>query len=155
MTLMTKRVVGTIPKTPVIPTQVVLESQKTYDPSQWQDGLFDELDNIGEDVAFEIAMPSEIPVIAGNAGNNALAVIVDESGANEICSCKGGADVSKPIESGNPVQIEKGLKYHFQSCSDGTTASELVAVDAPIRVSVNNGDRTETNRVRATFSVSQ
>ncbi|MEO0336540.1 MAG: hypothetical protein AAF202_09100 [Pseudomonadota bacterium] len=139
----------------VLPAQIVLQAQKSYGPSQWEDGVFDENLDLERDVSFQITLPEEVPVIAGNAGNHSLTVVVDEDGANVVCSYKGGADVSKPIRSGNPTQIEKGQKYHFQSCSDGTSASETVTVDAMIRVIVNNGDSTETTRVEASFSVTE
>ena len=140
---------------PALPTSIVLVAEKSYGPSRWADGVFDEAEDLGRDVLFQVVVPEQVPIVAGNAGNHALTIVFDEDGANIVCSYKGGADVSKPIRSGNPVQIEKGMKYVFQSCSNGTDANSLVSVDATIRVIVNNGDSTETTRAQANFDISE
>jgi len=136
-----------------LPAKITLQAQKSYRPSAWQDGIYSDIEDLKRDVQLKIALPASIEVISGNAGNHQLDVTIDEDLANVVCAYKGGADVSKPLKSSNSGQILKGQKYLFKSCSQGSVAGDLVTMDSRLRVSVKNGDSTETTVVRAAFAV--
>jgi len=70
--------------------------------------------------AVSFTIPGQIPIIMGNAGNQ-QATLVFRNGSSPAVTCtyKGGASASHPT---TPVETIKGLKYQFQSCSDGSQA---------------------------------
>ena len=73
----------------------------------------------------------------GNAGNNSTTFTFDPPGGSTVtCNYKGGADVSNPV--GNPGQIAKGMRYVFDTCSDGTLAGATFSAEA-VTLRVNNG----------------
>jgi|GEM_PF-5307668 len=109
---------------------LVLEASKTYSPSTW----FHDERNLDRPVAF--AVPAELPVTVGNAGNHTATLRFRRGGDIATCEYRGGADQAHP--SGD-VQIEKGLRYLLRSCSDGSDAGDTVTTDY-VRLSVGNGD---------------
>lgn len=115
-----------------------LTSTKTYGPSTWYHGV------IYLPYELDVVVPAEVNVISGNAGNHMLSIFIDDV----VCSYKGGSSQSKPIQGGNPTQIELGLKYHLQSCDDGSIAGDLIAASNKIQMEVHNGDTTQDTVVQ-------
>ncbi len=86
-------------------------------------------------VSFEI--PKEIPLILGNAGNQTATLSFRRSsGALVTCQYAGGAAVAHPT---SPLEIARGRKYGFTSCSDGSVAGATAAA-TQFTLSVVGGD---------------
>lgn len=132
----------------IVPTEIFLHAQKSYNPSQWRDGLFKIQDEIGAVEWLNIQIPNEIPVTSGNAGNHRVTLFVDFQGSPLECYYKGGADINKPLQSGDSAQIEMGKKYLFDQCTDGSEPGDLVKVERNMLLTINNGDSTQTTAIK-------
>lgn len=139
----------------ILPEEVLLEASKSYGPSQWQDDVYDLGEEGLSNVDLQLILPEEVAVLSGNSGNHWVTLIIDEGEGSELrCKYRGGADVSKPLRSGNQSQIEKGQRYRFESCDDKSlSGGDPVSVASALRLTVNNGDSTETTTVIAVLDV--
>ncbi len=120
-----------------------LSASKTYGPSTWFDGEA----CICEPTTF--LLPAELPVSDGNSGNHWTDVIFEEGGEEILCRYRGGADQAHPS---SPNQIEKGLRYVFDFCTDGRVAGDAFTTQY-LRVYLANGDSyLDRTEVRAAFA---
>ncbi len=137
----------------VVPSQILLHAQKSYNPSRWRDGSYVIKEEIGNLEFLKVSIPNEIPVTSGNAGNHRVTLFIDFQGSSLECYYKGGADINKPLQSGNSIQIEKGKRYLFEECTDGSEPGELIKVYRNFLLTINNGDSTKTTVIRAPIQV--
>jgi hypothetical protein len=112
-----------------------LVASKSYSPPVYQNA-----DTSLMHIA-RFAIPNEINVISGNAGNHtATFTFVDNSflgsGASITVTYKGGASTGNPT---SPAEILKGKKYIFQSSSNGMQAGDSVYATG-FHLKINNGD---------------
>ncbi|WP_394826034.1 hypothetical protein [Pendulispora albinea] len=111
-----------------------LEASVTHSPYSRTDGK----SQLEHPIPFDV--PSEIPVISGNAGNHWARLSFAKAGARAVrCYYRGGADVCFPS---TPEQIEKGKRYVFEYCDNGLSAGARAEADRfELRVT-KSGDRT-------------
>jgi hypothetical protein len=108
---------GPAPDMPCVP--VVLVASKSYEPaSTWDMDLHDFSPH-----QITFAVPSELEVTAGNAGNHCSFLDIEQAGALTRCAYKGGAATAHP--NPNSQQYQLGLKCHIIECRVG--ASPLFA----------------------------
>jgi hypothetical protein len=88
---------------------VTLEATRVYSPTRATDG------SQTFTPAFSFAIPSEIPVVAGNAGNKKVVLTVDLGGTRLRCRYRGGSPKAHPT---SPQDIAAGTRYLFEGCSD-------------------------------------
>lgn len=90
------------------------------------------------DRIIQFAIPTEIPVTKGNAGNHLSKFYFTDPADNTEVACiyKGGANKPHPKDQ---VQIEKGLHYVFHECDNGMLAGE-VAESNHFRIAIMNGN---------------
>lgn len=85
-----------------------LEATRTYSPSRWTDGV------ATFSPAFDFAIPSELPVVAGNSGNKwASLTFRTGSGTTVVCRYRGGSTQAHPT---SPAQLALAARYVFSSC---------------------------------------
>ncbi len=137
----------------VVPSQILLHAQKSYNPSRWRDGSYVIKNEIGNLEFLKVSLPTEIPVTSGNAGNHRVTLFIDFQGGSLECYYKGGADINKPLQSGNSSQIEKGKKYLFEECSDGSEPGDLIKAQKNFLLTINNGDSSKTTSIRMPIQV--
>ena len=111
---------------------LTLEATKTYDPSAWRH------DERTLTTPIRFALPGELPVVIGNAGNHEATLRYRLGPAGELVTCryKGGSDQAHPV---GEVQISKGLRYLLAGCSNGTQAGATVEADY-LKLAIGNGD---------------
>jgi hypothetical protein len=91
--------------------------------------------SLSEPIFFHI--PDEIPVIAGNAGNGVVRfTYVDASGTPVECIYRGGSDETSPT---SPLEVAKGFRYVFESCSNGLVAGDRDQ-GSDFRLHIESGD---------------
>lgn len=89
----------------------------------------------GAPVAFNI--PDHLPVTSGNAGNGEATLgFVNPIGVAVTCTYRGGASVLHPTEE---LDRMKGLRYVFESCSNGQEANDP-AEGSSFTLTVVSGD---------------
>lgn len=116
------------------PQSIALTAQKDYSPTRWTDA----------DVSFPspvtFALPPEIAVTSGNAGNHyAILTLHTAGGCQTMCKYRGGANQSHPHSA---AQIAAGLKYEFDFCTGQGMPlhpGSLVEVDR-VQLHIDNGD---------------
>lgn len=101
-----------LPAAPTPPTgcanrQVTVEASRTYCPPHSTDG------SVTFNPAMRFALPSQIPVVDGNAANK-QATLVIKRGTQEItCKYKGGAKTAHPKSAS---ELAKASSYKFEKC---------------------------------------
>ncbi len=89
------------------PRSVVLEATRTYAPTHWTDG------HAAFAPAFDFAIPTELPVVAGNAGNHWASLTFDVGTRTIACRYRGGSSQAHPS---SPAQRALAARYVFSSC---------------------------------------
>lgn len=116
---------------------ILLEASKSYNPIQYQDGVY----NLSNSKFTKI--PNYITVISGNAGNWTAELHFDSL----ICIYKGGSSMTNPLYTSNLVEINNGKKYLFSYCKNATSSNtgnivgDIVEVSSNITLAIKNGDR--------------
>lgn len=113
---------------------VSLTAEKDYSPTRWTDA----------DASFPtpvtFALPPEIAVTAGNAGNHyTILTLHTTGGCQTMCKYRGGANQSHPHTA---AQLAAGLKYQFAFCTGQGMPlhpGSLVEVDR-VELHIDNGD---------------
>lgn len=93
---------------------------------------------------FNFALPGRIPVSYGNAGDGVVQITFDHALGTEICTYRGGSNVSHPTSL---LEIARGLEYVLEGCSGSSEAGDLLDVTS-LTVSIT-GD-TDAERVGVT-----
>lgn len=110
---------------------LVLQAMKTYAPVSWKDGET----TPPSPVQFKI--PTEIPVLLGNGGNQTVELRFRTPESAEIaCTYRGGSEVSHP---GDAYEKARGHRYHFETCDNGLHADQA-ATGVWFRLHINDGD---------------
>ena len=109
---------------------VVLVASKTYNPSAWADAT----QTLSP--ALRFALPAEVPVTSGNAGNHWITFTFSLNGTAFTCRYNGGASQAHP---NSPSQIALGLKYKLGTCTNGAVAGDVLQADL-VKLHVDNGD---------------
>ncbi|MEL6544218.1 MAG: hypothetical protein AAFQ82_06300, partial [Myxococcota bacterium] len=120
---------------------VELNARKSYRPSRWLDG------EACLCRPTEVTLPLELTVTSGNAGNHWADVFFEDGDTEVLCRYRGGSDQSHPD---SPEQVQKGTRYLFDFCTDGTQPGDVVTTQF-LRVFVANGDSRAQTSVRAQF----
>ncbi len=129
---------------------LLLEAIKYYGPSVNEDG------NLVVDPPLTVAIPAQLEVLVGNAGDHKALLRLDRGEMPSIhCYYYGGSDQSKPEFPSE--QFDKGLVYNLQNCDEGLTAGAAVTVDH-LHLRVDNGhsewpERTPQTKILATLPV--
>jgi len=133
-----------------IPESILLQAEKSYRPSRWEDGIYE------PEVTLLVRVPEFIEVTHGNAGNHRLRIYFD----SVKCFYKGGSSVSRPLQNpSNTHQISLGKKYHYEKCMDAEDNPvallplEFAEISTLLRMRIDNGDSTETTVVIHDFEV--
>jgi hypothetical protein len=125
---------------------LVVEGSRSYCPPGRDDGM------VTPAYPGSFAIPAELPVIGGNAGNGYAALAFRRPAAStEIrCRYRGGASRAHPT---SPADVARGLRYHLQSCTDGGRAGDVVQADR-VSLRIESGDsRRGATRVRVQVDV--
>ncbi|GMU62385.1 MAG: hypothetical protein AMXMBFR34_41480 [Myxococcaceae bacterium] len=116
------------------PRTATLQASREYCPSRWNNA------DVSFATPFTFALPAEIPVTAGNAGNHwAELTLHTTSGCETKCKYRGGSNYSHPQSQ---AERAKGARYEFEFCTgqgQGLAAGSLVQVDR-VELQVVNGD---------------
>jgi hypothetical protein len=116
-----------------VPDGILLTASRHYGPPSW------DVAEEGVDHPFTFELPSEIPVVSGNAGKGWLLFShrSDASDPFTYCLYRGGASVWHPV---TPAGIAAGEKYEFVACTDGAIPGDDVVADY-FKIHVLNGDQ--------------
>ena len=107
-----------------------IHAGRTYEPSQALDGERRFL------TPMRFAVPDELRVVAGNAGNHKAEFAWRLGNTTTTCTYRGGASKSHPSTL---EDLGAGAVYKFERCTDGSAAGALVTADS-IRAHVQSGD---------------
>lgn len=111
-----------------------LQATKTYSPSRWTDA------DVTFATPFTFALPTEIPVTAGNSGNHWVTMTLYLSGGCETkCRYRGGSSQAHPQGA---TQLGLATRYVFDFCTGrgmGLAAGSAVQVDR-VKLHLDNGD---------------
>jgi subtilase family serine protease len=107
-----------------------LIATKTYNPSTFYDA--DQL----LDPPFSFALPTSIPVIAGNSGNHWITLTYYLGCTSFSCRYNGGSSQAHP---NSPAELAKATKYNFGSCTSGAVAGTIIQTDH-LHLHLDNGD---------------
>ena len=120
---------------PPTPTEVcrpiALNAKRTYLPARWNDGA-----HIAAPV-MSFAIPAEIPVTAGNAGNYQATFVYGNDLKAATCRYKGGATTGHPTSA---TDVAAGQAYRFVSCSNQAKAGDIVTGNY-FGLHLDNGDQ--------------
>lgn len=124
-----------------------LQATKTYSPSRWTDA------DVSFASPFTFALPSEIPVTAGNSGNHWVTMTLFlTGGCQTTCRYRGGASQAHPQGA---TQLALATRYVFDFCTGqgmGLAAGSAVQVDR-VKLHLDNGDSWQPmTRVEVTLS---
>jgi hypothetical protein len=115
----------------LLAVDLTLTARKTYSPAAWTD------DARTFSTPVTIAVPAELRVSEGNAGNATLTLSYnDAAGVPRTCTFKGGASSLHPS---NAAQRSLGLSYKFLSCSTGAGVGAQLVVSS-LGVHIVDGD---------------
>lgn len=71
-----------------------------------------------------VELPAYIPVTNGNAGNGLTRLTLGAAdGSTVVCNYRGGATLEHPTDD---LEFARGLRYVFESCSDGHQPGESI-----------------------------
>ncbi|MBI5547215.1 MAG: hypothetical protein HY901_25315 [Deltaproteobacteria bacterium] len=110
--------------------QVVLEASRSYRPSRWND----DFEIVAPSMRF--ALPADVPVVAGNSGNQWLTLGFGTGWNQTYCRYRGGSAQAHPS---SPEQLALATRYVFQSCTDGSAPGSVVETTR-LWLHVDNGD---------------
>lgn len=107
-------------------TQTVRAS-RTYRPSRWEDG------ELTIDEQALVTIPSSLPVVEGNAGNQWAWLTFERADTADVVTCRyrGGASRPNPIL---PVDVAAGLSYELQRCTGEEPGSPEVSAGDRVAV---------------------
>jgi len=128
-------------------TDTDVTASKSYIPSVTTDGTL-----TVTAMYPKLVVPGALSVVFGNAGNQCAQLVFKRSSNNQTVRCRyrGGADVAHV--GLNPFQISKGLRYVFDTCTQGAACpssngtpedvavGEQIPVTELITLHVDNGD---------------
>ncbi|XYH97159.1 hypothetical protein ACMHYB_56895 [Sorangium sp. So ce1128] len=115
------------------PEGILLTAARFYDPSSLV------VAEEGVEHPFTFELPSEIPVVSGNAGKGWV-VFAHRDGESDpftYCFYQGGASVWHPT---TPADVAAGEKYEFVACTDDAVPGDDVVADH-FKLSVLKGDQ--------------
>ncbi|MEW5740420.1 MAG: hypothetical protein AB1938_15935 [Myxococcota bacterium] len=129
------------------PQTVTLQASRQYSPSRSTDA------DMSFASPFTFALPAEIPVTAGNAGNHWVELkLYTASGCETKCKYRGGSNYAHPQ---SPSERAKGARYVFAFCTGqgmGLEAGDAVQVNR-VKLHVVNGDNWQgTTRVEVSLA---
>ncbi|MBX7115314.1 MAG: hypothetical protein K1X64_13375 [Myxococcaceae bacterium] len=87
--------------------QFTIEASKTYCPPVTTDG------SQTFNPAMRFALPSEIPVVEGNAANKQATLVIKRGSQEITCKYKGGAKTAHPKSAS---ELAKAASYKFEKC---------------------------------------
>ncbi|MGV3619896.1 MAG: hypothetical protein ACO1OB_03710, partial [Archangium sp.] len=90
------------------PRAITLDAKRSYYPSRWDD------DEVTFTPAMTFAIPAELPVISGNAGNKTAYLSFDIGSETVTCKYVGGSRKSHPRSASD---VAAGLRYVFDRCT--------------------------------------
>lgn len=85
---------------------------------------------------FDLRLRERLPISRGNAGNHAAMLTYSNQFGTHSCTYLGGAGVAHPTTM---RERALGAEYHFQACSDGHVAGDVVRVDS-VQLSLDGDD---------------
>lgn len=90
------------------PRSISLDAKRSYRPSRWDD------DEELLTPAMTFAIPAELPVVSGNAGNKTAYLSFDIGDDTVTCKYLGGSRKAHPYTSSD---VAAGLRYVFDRCT--------------------------------------
>jgi uncharacterized protein (TIGR03382 family) len=135
------------PPPPVCQAQTVtLRASREYSPTHSTDA------DVTFPAPFTFALPAELPVTAGNAGNHWAELKLHTTGGFETkCKYRGGSNFAHPQSA---AERAKGARYVFAFCTgqgQGLRAGDAVQVDRVELHIVNGDNRQGTTRVEVSL----